>query len=64
MNRKQTAKQTGARVTPRTIAIAYFAALLVFAGIYYWMADPDFYHQSIKYEPNSVPSGNILWLGG
>jgi len=60
MNRKQTAKQTGARVTPRTIAIAYFAALLVFAGIYYWMADTDFYHQSIKYEPNSVAHLNRL----
>lgn len=39
---------------PRTFAFAYFAVLLIFAGIYYCMPDEDFYHQSIKYEPTSV----------
>ena len=41
-------------MTPRRIALAYFAVLLVFAGIYYAMPDTDFYHQSIQFEPSSV----------
>jgi len=40
-------------VKPRAIALAYFIVLLLFTGIYYWVPDTDFYHQSIQFEPNS-----------
>jgi hypothetical protein len=54
MNQEQTAKRTSTSARPLAFAIAYFSALLIFAGVYYSMPDTDFHHQSIKFEPSSV----------
>jgi hypothetical protein len=57
---------SGVMEKPIAFAAAYFVLLVVCTGIYCFMPDTDFYHQSIKNEPASVARRKALTdaLGG